>query len=106
MSSPDINPSDWRSRQASYQANSRYIPVSREDSLEVPREELKVVRKQDLEQREQDFVRLKHQHKEELERIASQIEAEVRPRAEYLQSLAGTLIGIAAGAAASIPQFL
>jgi hypothetical protein len=106
MSSPDINPSDWRSKQASYQASSRYIPVSREDSLEVPREELIVVRKQDIEQREQDFERLKHQHRQELERIARQIDAEFRPRAEYLQSLAGTLFGIAAGAAASIPQFL
>jgi hypothetical protein len=106
MSSPDINPSDWRSKQAGYQASSLHIPVSREDSLEVPREELIVVRKQDLEQREREFERLKRQHRQELERIAGQIEVEFRPRTEYLLSLAGTLFGIAAGAAASIPQFL
>jgi hypothetical protein len=117
MSSPDNNSSDFRNSQEDFPASRRFIPVSREDSLEVPREELVMVRKQDLERYKHDLERLEIQHRQELERITKQtrqdleriarrIEAELRPRAEYLQSLAGTLFGIGAGTAGSIPQFL
>ena len=131
MGSLDNNSSDRLNSQENTPAGNRYI-ISREDPLEVPREEHIMMRKDDLariesqheqelarleekyrrelaqlkEQHQQDIQQIRGQIRKDLAQIARRIEADLRQRAGYLQGLAGTLFGIAIGIAGAIPQLL
>lgn len=110
MNSPKDNSSEWHDNDVTPPASSRYIPIAWEDSVEVRSDGFIMVRKQYLElieeQHRVELDQIRSQHRQELEQIARGVDEELHPRADYLQNLAGTLFGIAAGAACSIPQLM
>jgi hypothetical protein len=82
------SPEDPHSIEIDPPADKEHIIISWQDSVPVPRQDLVLVRRQDL------------------ERIEKRIATELNPRRDYLQNLAVSLLGTAAGIACAIPQLM